>query len=212
METAMSLDAITGGMRTLLNNNEITTYERSVLQSMLDQATRRGRLSDKQVKFYKSIASNYTENALADKREWEATFVGKKLEDLRVIARYYKTQGSYFLALVDKILSDEEYIPNRSQYRKLCENKYAQKVLTEHYKEPRFDVGQQVYLVSKSPYSRAPGLRRGAIVLRANAEPIENSCKGAKKYLVLPIGEPHGIVIEERWLKSRRDKKNGDQA
>ena len=115
----MSLDAITGGMRALLNNNEITTYERSVLQSMLDQATRRGRLSDKQVKFYKSIASNYTENALADKREWEATFVGKKLEDLRVIARYYKTQGSYFLALVDKILSDEGYIPNRSQYRKL---------------------------------------------------------------------------------------------
>ena len=33
-------------------------------------------------------------------------------------------------------------------------------------------------------------------------------CKGAKKYLVLPIGEPHGVVIEERWLKSRRDKKN----
>jgi hypothetical protein len=212
METAMSLDAITGGMRTLLNNNEITIYERHALQSMLYQATRRGRLSDKQVKFYKSIASNYTENALADKREWETTFVGKKLEDLRVIARYYKKQGSYFLALVDKILSDEEYIPNRSQYRKLCENKYAQKVLTEHYKEPRFDVGQQVYVRSKSPYSRAPGLRRGAIVLRANAEPIENSCKGAKKYLVLPIGEPHGIVIEERWLKSRRDKKNGDQA
>ena len=209
----MSLDAITGGMRALLNNNEITTYERSVLQSMLDQATRRGRLSDKQVKFYKSIASNYTENALADRREWEATFVGKKLEDLRVIARYYKAQGSYFLALVDKILSDEEYIPNRSQYRKLCENKYAQKVLTEHHKEPRFDVGQMVYLVSKAPYAPSGRiLSRGAIVLRANAEPIENSCKGAKKYLVLPIGEPHGIVIEERWLKSRRDKKNGDQA
>ena len=228
----MSLDAITGGMRTLLNNNEITTYERSVLQSMLDQATRRGRLSDKQVKYYNNIASNYTENALADKREWETTFVGKKLEDLRVIARYYKKQGSYFLALVDKILSDEGYVPNRSQYRKLCENKYAQKVLIEHHKEPRFDVGQQVYVRSKSPYSRlaptvsTPGarvsvkfdpfwgsnLRRGAIVLRANAEPIENSCKGAKKYLVLPIGEPHGIVIEERWLKSRRDKKNGDQA
>lgn len=208
----MSLDAITGGMRALLNNNEITNYERTVLQSMLDQASRRGRLSEKQIKFYKSIASNYTENALAEKREWESTFVGKKLDDLVIIAKYYKAQGSYFLALVDKILSDEEYIPNRSQYRKLCENKYAQKVLAEHYKEPRFNIGQQVYLVSKSPYSHDASLRRGAIVLRANAEPIENSCKGAKKYLVLPVGEPHGVVVEERWLKSRRDKNNERRA
>ena len=208
----MSLDTITGGMRALLNNDEITSYERTVLNSMLDQATRRGRLSEKQVKFYESIASNYTENALADKREWEATFIDKKLEDLRIVARYYKKQGTYFLALAEKILSDEGYIPNHSQYRKLCENKYAQKVLIEHHKDPRFDVGQQVYLVSRSPYSRTPGLQRGAIVLRANAESIESSCKGAKKYLVLPVGDPHGVMIEERWLKSRRDKKNGDQA
>mgnify|MGYP003136629727 CR=1 FL=1 len=201
----MNLDAITGGMRALLNNNEITSYERTVLSSMLDQASRRGRLSEKQIKFYKNIASNYTENALAKKREWEATFVDKKLDDLMIIAKYYKAQGSYFLALVEKILSDESYIPNESQYRKLCENKYAQKVLTEHYKEPRFDVGQMVYLVSKAPCAPSGRiLSRGAIVLRANAEPIENSCKGAKKYLVLPIGEPHGVVIEERWLKSRK--------
>ena len=207
----MSLDAITGGMRALLNNNEITSYERTVLESMLDQANRRGKLSEKQVRFYNSIASNYTENALAEKREWEAGFVGKKLDDLMIIARYYKTQGSYFLALVEKILSDDSYIPNKSQYRKLCENKYAQKVLTEHYKEPKFEVGQQVYLVSKAPSTRV-NLQRGGIVLRANAGPIQNSCKGAKKCLVLPIGEPHGVVIEERWLKSRRDKKNERRA
>ena len=209
----MSLDAITGGMRALLNNNEITNYERTVLESMLDQANRRGKLSEKQVKFYNSIASNYTENALAEKREWEAGFVGKKLDDLMIIARYYKAQGSYFLALVEKILSDDSYIPNKSQYRKLCENKYAQKVLTEHYKEPKFEVGQQVYLVSKAPCAPSGSFfTRGAIVLRANAGPIQNSCKGAKKYLVLPIGEPHGVVIEERWLKSRRDKKNERRA
>jgi len=106
----MSLDTITGGMRALLNNDEITSYERTVLNSMLDQATRRGRLSEKQVKFYESIASNYTENALADKREWEATFVDKKLEDLRIVARYYKKQGTYFLALAEKILSDNPEI------------------------------------------------------------------------------------------------------
>ncbi len=213
----MNLDAITGGMRALLDNNEITSYERTVLSSMLDQATRRGRLSEKQVKFYNNIASNYTENALADKREWEATFVGKKLEDLKIVAMYYKAGGSYFTALVEKILSDESYVPNKSQYRKLCENKYAQKVLTEHYREPRFEKGQQIYLVTGAPYNGAHAQYknlywRGGIVLGANVEPIESACKGAKKYLILPIGEPYGVVVEERWLKSRRDKRNGSRA
>ncbi len=205
----MILDTVTRGMKALLNGNEITIYERTVLESMLDQANRRGNLTEKQVRFYNSIASNYTENALMEKREWEAGFVDKKLDDLMIIARYYKAQGSYFLALVEKILSDDNYIPNKSQYHKLCENKYAQKVLTEHYKEPKFEVGQQVYLVSKAPppYAMRQTFKRGGIILRANAEPIENSCKGAKKYLVLPIGDPHGVVIEERWLKSRRGRK-----
>ena len=96
-------------------------------------------------------ASNYTENALAEKREWEAGFVGKKLDDLVDYRKALQGTG-LFLALVEKILSDDSYIPNKSQYRKLCENKYAQKVLTEHYKEPKFEVGQQVYLfLCKAP-------------------------------------------------------------
>ena len=99
----MILDTVTRGMKALLNGNEITIYERTVLESMLDQANRRGNLTEKQVRFYNSIASNYTENALMEKREWEAGFVDKKLDDLMIIARYYKAQGSYFLALVEKI-------------------------------------------------------------------------------------------------------------
>ena len=204
----MSLDAITGGMRALLNNNEITNYERTVLESMLDQANRRGGLSKKQIMFYNSIASNYSEKTLAERREWKAGFVGKKLDDIMIIARYYKAQGTYFLALAEKILSDDCYIPNKRQYHKLCENKYAQNVLTEHYKEPKFEVGQQVYFRNTISMERCPlrhiNLQRGAIVLRANAAPIDRAVKGAKKYLVLPIGDPHGVIVEERWLKSRR--------
>ena len=99
----------------------------------------------------------------------------------------------------------------------MCENKYAQNVLTEHYKEPKFEVGQQVYFrdsIANTPHKALPhiNLQRGAIVLRANAAPIDSAAKGAKKYLVLPIGDPHGAIIEERWLKSRRDKKNERRA
>ena len=206
----MSLDTITGGMRALLNNDEITSYERTVLNSMLDQATRRGRLSEKQVKFYESIASNYTENALADKREWEATFVDKKLEDLRIVARYYKKQGTYFLALAEKILSDEGYIPNHSQYRKLCENKYAQKVLAAHNDKPKYEQGQLVTFRSSAGAAErrcGDGYLKPTVpmmVIAVDAAPVTSAARGAKKYKLLPVGKAETLIVEERHIMKAR--------
>ena len=200
------MQAIILGMKTLLNNHELTAYERGVIESMLEVAAKRGGLSEKQVSFYESIASNYTENALAERRAWEESFDSEKKEELRIVANYYAKQRTYFVALANKILDDENYIPPRKQFAKLCENKYARKVLNEHYREPRYGVGDMVYAASTSPVDIRNALSRGGIVLRPNAEPPVNAAKGAKQYLVLPVGEPHGILTEERWLKTRRNK------
>ena len=194
------------GMKILLNNHEVTDYERGVMESMLQQWTRRCHLSDKQISFYKKIAANYTENALMAKKAWEESFSEKNKEDLRIIAGYYKAQGTYFMALAEKVLSDKNYIPNSAQYKKMCENKYAEKVLNEHYREPKYEVGKIVYVCSAAPHSYKSRFARGGIILQANAGPITAACKGAKKYLVLPIGEAHGHVLEERWLKSRKPR------
>ena len=194
------------GMKILLNNHEVTDYERGVMESMLQQWTKRCHLSDKQISFYEKIAANYTENALMAKKAWEESFTEKSKEDLRIIAGYYKSQGSYFLALADKVLSDKDYIPNAAQFKKMCENKYAEKVLNEHYREPKYEVGKIVYVCSAAPHSYKSRFARGGIILQANAGPITAACKGAKKYLVLPIGEAHGHVLEERWLKARKPK------
>ena len=194
------------GMKTLLNNHELTPYERGVIESMLEVAAKRGSLSEKQIGFYESIASNYTENALVERRVWEESFDSEKKKELRIIANYYKKQGTYFLALANKVLDDESFIPTRKSFAKLCENKYAVKVLIEHYREPRHGAGDMVYAASKSPSYIRESLTRGGIVLRPDVEPPVNAAKGSKQYLVLPVGEPHGIVVEERWLKTRRNK------
>jgi hypothetical protein len=206
------MQAIILGMRTLLNNHELTQYERNVVDSMLQQATKKGRLSEKQISFYKSIASNYTENALAERRVWEDSFDEAKKKDLKIVAHYYSRQGTYFVALATRVLEEEGFVPTRKAYAKMCENKYAKRLLSEHYKEPRYGVGDMVYAVTKCPVDVRNTLRRGAVVLRPSVEPPVSAVRGAKQYLVLPIGEPHGIVVEERWLKSRRDKTNAAKA
>ena len=206
------MQAIILGMRTLLNNHELTQYERSVVDSMLQQATRKGKLSEKQISFYNSIASNYTENALMERRAWEASFDEERLEDLRIVANYYSRQGTYFLALANRVLEEDGFIPTRKAYAKMCENKYAKRLLSEHYRDARYGIGDMVYAVTKCPLDVRNTLRRGGVVLRADVEPPISAVRGAKQYLVLPVGEPHGITVEERWLKSRRDKTNAAKA
>jgi hypothetical protein len=193
-----------------LKNQRLTEYEVGVVESLSDFATKRGYLTEKQVKFLSNIEANYTSDAMSNRQMWLDSFDEQMRRDFRIVADYYYRQGQYFFALASKIKEDENYVPTEKIYRKLCENKYAQRVLTEHKKDPRFMVGQVVYAVSKAPSRTAHDLRRGGVVLRANAEPIDHAVKGAKKYLVLPIGDPHGIIVEERWLKSRRDKRNGE--
>jgi len=193
-----------------LKKHSLTTYESTVVDSLGDFASKRGHLTEKQVKLLSSIESNYTLEALNNRQVWLDSFDEQKQRDFRIVAGYYHRQGQYFYALASKVMEDENYVPTEKVYRKLCENKFAQRVLHEHHKEPRFKIGQVVYVISKAPGKITYTLRRGGIVLRANAEPVDSPARGAKKYLVLPIGDPHGIVTEERWLKTRRDKRNGE--
>jgi hypothetical protein len=206
------MQAITLGMKTLLNNHELTPYERGVIEAMLEVAILRGSLSEKQISFYENIASNYTENALTERRAWEASFDEARKKDLKIVASYYSRQGTYFLGLANRVLEEEGFIPTRKAFAKMCENKYAKRLLSEHYKKPKYGIGDVVYAVTKCPGDVRKTLCRGAVVLRPSVEPPVSAVRGAKQYLVLPIGEPHGIVIEERWLKSRRDKTNGAKA
>ena len=191
----------------LLAEQRLTPYESDVVTSMIGYYDKKGRFSEKQINFFRSIEENYTSEAIEKRSEWDESFDDEKKETLRIVAQYYYNNGTYYYALASKIIEDENYVPSEKVYRTLCENKYSKKVLEETKKEPKFSVGQMVYHVTKAPCDVRNILKRGGIVLRANTEPVISACKGAKRYLVLPVGHSHGIIVEERWLKTRRNKK-----
>tara|TARA_R100001594_G_scaffold131358_1_gene170925 strand:+ start:305 stop:898 length:594 start_codon:yes stop_codon:yes gene_type:complete len=192
-------------MLSLLKNNSLSSRETKIVNSMLTWATKKDRLTNAQVRFFESIESNYSDEKIAKSREWISNFDDEKKEIMNIVAHYYYNQGKWFSSLAETILGDKNYIPSEKVYFKMCLNKYATRVLEETRKEPKYKVGQIVYAVKKANFEIRKLLDRGGVVLRSNAEPVTSAVKGGKRYLVLPVGYSHGIVIEERWLKSRRN-------
>lgn len=198
----MDVAKIVDEMEKLLENHSLTPYEQNAISSMASYGKTKLKFSEKQIAFYESIAANYTEKAIQDRDEWLSSIDDKMIHDMKIIAAYYKAGGTYYLGLAEKILAGEK--PTRKQYRNMCENRYAQSVLKEYYRAPKFEIGEVVYPKSNMPHRLAYMLRRGGLIMQANAGPIESHAKGSKKYLVLPVGEAYGELVEERWLKTRK--------
>jgi len=136
----------------------------------------------------------------------------KKLYEL--IQGYYSSQG-YFTNILSKNI--DSLTP--SDWIRLTDNKYAQKVIACYESEPLYDVGELVSLranreCTNTEYinsfsARAVDIRVEKVLVLSNTEPIINARKGAKRYKVAPIGgkNPQPFWIEEAFLKPFKKKK-----
>jgi hypothetical protein len=103
--------------------------------------------------------------------------------------------------LATKILEDSEFVPTQKQYKKMCENKYAKKVLAMVGAKPLYTIGTTVLF-------RRPALNYAnrhldgvpCLVLEVLDE-IKSAVKGGKQYKVLPYGNALPCVVEERQIK-----------
>ena len=138
--------------------------------------------------------------------EWRANYDESKRNIARVCAEYYKANPPYFADLASKVLTDPDFIPTPRQYRAMCENKYAKKVLKAATCAPAFAVGQIVELRATAKghgYVRKFPLGKGAII-EIGAAPVKSAAKGSKIYKVLPLGSAETVEIEERHIKKAR--------
>jgi hypothetical protein len=118
------------------------------------------------------------------------------------MAKYY--QGTtYFRDLVDRILSDSEFIPTKKQFDAITTNKYAGKVLQGYENPAMYALGSTVQPRSGCDYRSGQQFKRGAIVI-STTEAIKSACKGNRMYKILPIGSMKPVLVEERHIKARR--------
>jgi hypothetical protein len=191
---------------------QASQWEQGFFESVKAQFDRKHTLSDRQVETVQKIAGKFSPAAIQERKAWYESFTDLQRETMRVCADYYKGTG-YYKDLVHSILSNSEFVPSPKQYKMLCENKYAAKVLDAYRSEPKFPVGSLATLrkIRSNGYmaiSGAPAWRDINVLVLTTNEPIVSSAKGAKRYKCMIVGGTDTFYCEERDLKRmKRGKK-----
>ena len=191
---------------------QASQWEQGFFESVKAQFDRKHTLSDRQVETVQKIAGKFSPAAIQERKAWYESFTDLQRETMRVCADYYKGTG-YYKDLVYSILSNSEFVPSPKQYKMLCENKYAAKVLDAYRSEPKFPVGSLATLrkIRSNGYmaiSGAPAWRDINVLVLTTNEPIVSSAKGAKRYKCMIVGGTDTFYCEERDLKRmKRGKK-----
>ena len=197
-------------LNAVCERTEPKSWGRGFVNSLQGQIMAGRELSEKQIKTLEKIEAENSDEAIKARDTWKLDYIyendpawsARHSKVAEVAARYYKAAG-YFQRLVDSILNDDGFVPTIEQYNKITKNKYAVKVLTAHFADPKFAPGSLVQFGAGA----SGALRRikvPCIVISSNGGPIVSAAKGAKVYSVLPMGSAKTLLCEERHLKKAR--------
>mgnify|MGYP003679607677 CR=1 FL=1 len=197
-------------LNAVCERTEPKSWGRGFVNSLQGQIMAGRELSEKQIKTLEKIEAENSDDAIKARDSWKrdyrhgtaAAWGTAPVKVAEIAARYYKAAG-YFQRLVDSILNDDGFVPTIEQYNKITKNKFAVKVLTAHFADPKFAPGSLVQFGATAP-SALRRIKVPCVVIKANAAPITSAAKGAKVYSVLPMGSAKTVLCEERHLKKAR--------
>ena len=180
------------------------------LESLKSNLEKWGELTAKQTAAFERIEYLSSQEGKDYVKAWQEEYSKNLKENAKVCARYYLANPPYFNDLATKVLHNPDFVPTEKQYRALCENKYAIKVLKEYYREPEFSNGEivQVRDSMTMPYHLYPVKGKPCVVINNNTETITTHAKGAKTYKILPFGKSTLFDCQERHLRGMKKRKN----
>lgn len=198
-------------LNTLHARTEPASYANGYTESLINQVKADRRLSERQMEILRKIEAEHDDGAMAERAKWVESYKNDPTlrNDAIVAAHYYQTTG-YFRSTADSILDDEAFVPTYSQYNKMVKNKYAQKVLTSHYADPKYQPGQLVTFRANAPSNSrnldGAYLKRDVamMIVAIDAAPITSAARGSKVYKLLPIGKAQTLLVEERYIMKAR--------
>jgi len=181
----------------LLGRVDVSERDKNFLTSLKSNLARYGSLTERQLNALERIAERYSDEGQARIAEWAETYRSRRDEAV-IAANYYLSNPPYYGELALKITSDPDFVPTERQFNAITQNKYAQKVIAATLSEPLYPEGM---LIEGRASGRLMIRGKKAFVMKVNHGHVVNAAKGTKRYLVLPIGAPTPIVVEEREIK-----------
>ena len=199
---------------TVLKLPELSSPARQFVESLQAFYELHGYLTARQAEQWVKIEQEYSPENIRARHTWRATYGTDDREIAIICAHYYSAtlgEGApYFTELAQRVLSEPDFIPSEKQWRAMCTNKYAQRVLEATKAPPKYPPGSLVqFRQNERPLNVTLGEAvNGGIVLETNVAPVTRAAKGSKKYLVLLMGGSTPFIVEERRLKKLTRRKN----
>jgi len=188
-------------------SNLLTDWERGFVESLHEQFNKRGRLSLRQIEILERIENDkLSDSALEKRNHWLSNYSDEHRRIARVCAEYYNITG-YFTNLADNIINDPNFIPAEKAWKKMCENKYAKKVIAEHDAVPKYPAGSLVSFRATANWNHKQASKGMPCVVLSAGGTIKSAAKGSKPYKILPFGSATAIDCEERHLKKCKNPK-----
>jgi hypothetical protein len=183
-----------------VDNPYLEGWDKNFLASIMDYYNRTGGLSQGQHDIFKRIEGQCTEEAMKLHADWTKEYDDEKRKRFKVAVDFY-LKSSYYSNITSKVVKNADYVPKRKEYDALVNNKYAQKVMEGTFGEPKYAIGTNVVARSSSGWYTG---KQGTII---DVLPyVKSAVKGNKICRVLWFGESKIVELEERHLRSLREK------
>lgn len=198
----------------LIGHNLLSQWEKGFIESVNDQMKRGRTLSSNQERIVNRCIEKTTPEKVAEGEEWAKEYRANHREIALICAKYYKSEG-YFTFLSTSILEDEDFVPSKQQFTKMCENKYAKRVI-ENSKSPfQFGLGDLAKVrkvVGRNHLAPAAGsevfhynkLRNEAVIIIDREDPVEKPGQYKLVCCSLVVNPAIRFWCEERKLKTFR--------
>jgi hypothetical protein len=209
--------------------NHLTYGDKQFYMSLLWQyengKKNTSKLSSSQVYHLERLYNKYSMEEIKKKEEFVQNYSDSHRDIAIKCAQYYANQYTpYYDKIVEKVLADlEGHTLSYGEYNKMCNNKYAKKILACYDEPAKYHAGDFVQIraanrvdIANSNQKDGHIPRRAAclemankfcLVLEVNAKPITRAAKGARIYKILITDEARPIYAHESDLKKARGKK-----
>ena len=194
----------------LLKSGNLSNWEQDFCASINSQLIRGRKLSSKQVKIIHKIEGNVAK-LVVGYDQWVKQWDDEKRKVWNIALDYYQRERIYFQSEVLKRKDNPEYIPPQRTFKKITENKYAQKIINELAKKPAFDVGSMVALRTGTTlnelgfyhvgYAQLNELKKTPLFVMSILNSVGSAAKGAREYTILPAGWTRTLKVQERHIK-----------
>ena len=201
-------------IKNIIGHKCLSSWEQGFIESILSQMERGRTLSGNQERIVTRCIEKTTPEKIVSYEEWENEYTSQHRDTALLCARYYRAEG-YFTHICHNILDNKDFIPTREHYTKMCENKYALKVIANSKTPFVYELGglacvrqtvsnAHVTSVSRPGTTLASKLWNKTVIIIDRLDPVEHPALYKTVCCSILTNPGEQFWIEERKLKKFR--------